>query len=71
MQNHVAGDFGKVYLGDDKPCNIMGKGDMKIKTQGFRWCLKDLRHVPKMKTNLISIVQLRSAGYVSTFTPDT
>ena len=25
LQNYVAGDFGKIYLGNDEPCNIVGK----------------------------------------------
>jgi hypothetical protein len=26
FQDYVQGDFGQVYLGDDKPCKIVGKG---------------------------------------------
>ena len=26
FQDYVQGDFGQVHLGDDKPCNIAGKG---------------------------------------------
>jgi hypothetical protein len=71
LQNYVAGDFGKVYLGDDEPCSIVGKGDVQIATQGYRWCLKDFRHVPNLKRNLVSVGQLAAAGYTSTFTGDT
>ena len=28
---HVQGDFGLVYLGDNWPCQIFGKGKVKIK----------------------------------------
>lgn len=70
LQNYVAEDFGKVYLGDDEPCSIVGKGDVQIATHGFKWCLKDVRHVPKLKRNLISVGQLAVAGYTSTFTGD-
>ena len=31
FQNYIQGDFGKVYLGDDEPCPIVGKGKIKIK----------------------------------------
>ena len=68
LQNYVVRDFGKVYLGDDEPCNIVGKGDVEIKTQGFKWCLKDVRHVSKLKRNLISVGQLGSIGYASKHT---
>ena len=27
FQNYVKGGLGKVYLGDDEPCDIVGKGD--------------------------------------------
>lgn len=30
LHNYVHGDFGKVYLRDAKPCNIVGKDDGKI-----------------------------------------
>ena len=71
LQNYVTGNFGKVYLGYDEPYNIVRKVDVEIKTQGFKWCLKDVRHISKLKRNLISARHLRSADYVSTFTPDT
>ena len=29
--DYVQGDFGLVYLGDNKPCQIVGKGKVKIK----------------------------------------
>jgi len=43
LQNYVAGDFWNVYLGNGESCNIVGKGDVKIKTQGFKWCLKNVK----------------------------
>ncbi|KAL7181048.1 hypothetical protein ACSBR1_039997 [Camellia fascicularis] len=44
LQNYVARKFGKVYLGDDEPCNIVGRGDVQIQTNGFKWYLKDVRY---------------------------
>ncbi|KAH9313082.1 hypothetical protein KI387_028117, partial [Taxus chinensis] len=65
------GDFGHVYLGDDEPCNITGKGDVHLKLQnGNPWVLKDVRHVPSLKRNLISIGKLGESGCVVTFTAD-
>ena len=29
--DYVQGDFGLVYLGDNEPCQIVGKGKIKIK----------------------------------------
>ena len=30
FQNYVREDFKKVYLGDNEPCNIIGKGDVIV-----------------------------------------
>ena len=32
LQNYIAGNFGKVYLVDDEPLNIEGKGEVQLKT---------------------------------------
>eukprot|EP00253_Pinus_taeda_P026322 PITA_26322 len=57
--DYVQGYFGQVRLGDDKPCKIVGMGIVFIKQQnGNQWLLKEERHVPNLKKNLISIGQL-------------
>ena len=66
--NYVQGDFGLVYLGDNEPCQIVGKGKNKIKLQnGNHWLLHEVRHVPRMSRNLISAGQLGDEGCVVTF----
>ena len=66
---YVQGDFGQVHLGDDAPCKSFGKGEVKIKkSNGNQWLLKEVRHVPYLRKNLISIGQLESEGYISIFT---
>ena len=30
FQNYVKGELGKVYLRDDEPCDIVGKGDVLV-----------------------------------------
>ena len=70
LQNYVAGDFGKVYLGDDRPCSIVGRGDVQLAMKGSKWCLKDVRHVPKLKKSLVSVGQLVAEGFTTTFTGD-
>ena len=30
FQNYVKGGFEKVYLRDDEPCNVIGKGDVMV-----------------------------------------
>ena len=31
FHDYVQGDFGQVYLGDDKPCKIVGMGKVLLK----------------------------------------
>ena len=40
FQDYAQGDFWQVYLGDDEPCPIIGKGKIKIKLpNGNDWML--------------------------------
>jgi hypothetical protein len=53
--DYVQDDFGQVHLGDDAPCKIVGMGKVKIKQRnGNQWLLKEVRHVPDLRENLIS-----------------
>ena len=61
------GNLGKVYLGDNQPCGIIGKGVVKIKLNRSVWELKDVRHIPDLRKNLISVGQLASEGYTKIF----
>ena len=55
FERYVPGNLRKVYLGDDQPCDIVGKGIVKIKLNGSVWELKDVRHIPDLRKNLISV----------------
>jgi hypothetical protein len=67
--DYVQGDFGQVHLGDDAPCKIVGMGKVKIKKRnGNQWLLKEVRHVPYLRKNLISTGKLESEGCISIFT---
>jgi hypothetical protein len=56
-------------LGDDEPCKIAGMGKVQINLKnGNQWFLKEVRHVPYLRRNLISIGHLGSEGCISTFT---
>jgi len=47
----------------------VGKGNVKMKLQnGNHWLLKEVRHVPDLRRNLISAGQLGSGGCTVTFT---
>jgi hypothetical protein len=62
--DYVQGDFGQVHLGDDAPCKIVGMGKVKIKQRnGNQWLLKEVRHVPYLRKNLISTGQLASVRF--------
>nr|TKR75318.1 hypothetical protein D5086_0000286420 [Populus alba] len=69
LQNYVGGDHGVVYLADGKPLNIVGIGDVQIKTMnGSIWTLQNVRHVPELKKKLISVGQLDDSGHSMLFT---
>ena len=56
FQYFKPGNFGKVYLADNKALEIEGKGDVCIKTtSGNQWTLEDVRYIPGLKKNLISV----------------
>ena len=55
-------------MGDDEPCKIVGMGKVQIKLKnGNQWLLKEVRHVPYLRKNLISTGQLASEGCISIF----
>jgi hypothetical protein len=67
--DYVQSDFGQVHLGDVAPCKIVGMGKVKIKKHnGNQWLLKEVRHVPYLRKNIISTGQLASEGFISIFT---
>jgi hypothetical protein len=67
--DYVQGDFGQVHLGDDAPCKVVGMGKVQInKNNGNQWLLKEVRHVPELRKNLISTWKLASEGCISIFT---
>jgi len=64
-------DLGKEYVEDDEPHNVVGKGDVTVNlSNGSTLKLKDVRYVPKLKTNLIFIGQLADAWIKTTFDGD-
>ena len=66
--DYVQGDFGLVYLGDNEPCQIVGKEKIKIKLQnGNHWLLHDVRNVPRLSRNLIFVGKINDEIFVVTF----
>ena len=56
-----------VRMGDDNPREIVGRGSVRIKTHdGMIRTLTDVRHIPTMARNLISLSTLDVEGYKHT-----
>ncbi|KAK8919454.1 hypothetical protein KSP39_PZI021448 [Platanthera zijinensis] len=69
--SYEKGNFDKVYLGDDKPCEIVGRGDVHIcLADGSTLKLKQVRHVPKVARNLVSVSQLSDEWCITMFGSD-
>lgn len=55
--------FSIVYLGDDKTCDITRKRQIKIaKDDGCMRTLTDVKYIPKLRNNLISLSTLQESG---------
>ena len=64
FDSYSSGNFGFVYLGNDKACAVTGKGQIKIRMHdGVVRTLCDVRHVPELKKNLISLGALHANGF--------
>jgi len=64
--NYQEGQFGRIYLDDNKACEIIGKGDMMLQLKnGNKWILRDVRHVPTLKRNLIFVGSFMLKGVMS------
>ena len=54
---------GKVLLRNNKACNVVGIGNVKIRMQdGIERTLTNVRHIPELKKNLISLGTLDMVG---------
>ncbi|GJY56996.1 retrovirus-related pol polyprotein from transposon TNT 1-94 [Tanacetum coccineum] len=57
-------DYGHVFMGNDSPCKVVGIGAIRIKMHdGVVRTLTDVRHVPDLKKNLISLGVLGLKGF--------
>ena len=64
-------ELGKVYLRDDEPCDIFRKGDVIVSLLNRSMLkLRNIRHVPKLKRNLISVGDLMDREMKTTFNGD-
>ena len=66
--SYTIGNFGKIKLGDKGVCDIIGMGDIWLETNmGCKLQLKNVRHAPDMRFNLISMKALDQEGYCTSF----
>ncbi|KAF7129225.1 hypothetical protein RHSIM_Rhsim10G0050800 [Rhododendron simsii] len=66
--SYTHGDFGHVRMGNEGVSKIVGMGDVCLETNtGCKLLLKDVRHVPNIRLNLISAGKLDDEGYKNQF----
>jgi transposase InsO family protein len=66
--SYTAGDFGTVKMGNDGLAKIIGIGDVCLEMiNGMKLVLRDVKHIPDIRLNLISVGKLDDDGYCSTF----
>ncbi|KAK4383306.1 Retrovirus-related Pol polyprotein from transposon TNT 1-94 [Sesamum angolense] len=65
VSTNQSSNSGSVYLGDDRCCNIVGVGEVRIKMyDGTVITLSNVRHIPDLKKNLISLGTLHKNGFI-------
>ena len=68
FSTYTAGDYGRVKMGDDGACTIVGIGSVCLTTStGCRLTVRDVRHVPDVRLNLISTGRLDNEATVVVF----
>uniref|UniRef100_A0A2N9EW40 Integrase catalytic domain-containing protein n=1 Tax=Fagus sylvatica TaxID=28930 RepID=A0A2N9EW40_FAGSY len=64
--SYKAGNLGRVKMGNKSYADIVRIGDICVETNtGYTLKLKDVRHIPDMRLNLISVSVLDKEGYES------
>ena len=66
--SYTPGDYGVLKMGNDGLAQVVGVGDVCLVTGiGAKLMLKNVRHVPDIRLNLISSGKLDDEGYCNTF----
>ena len=66
--SYTSGDFGYVRMGNRDSSTIVDKGTVYIETStGYKLILEDVRHVPNIRLNLMSVGKLDDIGLGSHF----
>ncbi|KAI9162145.1 hypothetical protein LWI28_024288 [Acer negundo] len=68
FSSYISGQFGHVKMRSDVECKIVGMGDIWVNTDvGCKLLLKNVRHVPNIRLNLIYIGLFDDEGYSNHF----
>ncbi|RVW62457.1 Retrovirus-related Pol polyprotein from transposon TNT 1-94 [Vitis vinifera] len=66
--SYTSGDFGSVRMGNDGSAKAIGMGDLRLETSnGTMLTLKNVKHIPDIRMNLISTGKLDDEGFCNTF----
>lgn len=66
--SYTSGNFGKVRMANHGVTKVVGMGNIILETDtGCRLTLRDVRHIPDIRLNIISTGKLDDDGYVSSF----
>ena len=67
LKNYYSTELKKVYLADGSALDVLGRGEVHIKTNLGLWILKDVRYILGLSRQLISVSQLDKEGYHAIF----
>ena len=66
--SYTSGDFGSVRMGKDGSVKSIGMGNVLLETSnGTVLILKNVKHIPDIRMNLISTGKLDDEGFCNTF----
>ena len=66
--SYTFGDFESVRMGNDGSVKAIGMGDVRLETNnGIVLFLKNVKYIPNIRMNLISIGKLDDEGFCNTF----
>ena len=66
--SYTPGDFGTIKMGNDGLVRVIGSGDVCLEMKnGTQLVLKDVKHIPDIRLNLIYAGKLDDAGFCNTF----
>ncbi|CAH9139773.1 unnamed protein product [Cuscuta epithymum] len=64
FSNYKKIENGYVSMANEKKCNVLGTGDVCLRfSSGSVFTLKDVRHVPDLRYNLLSCASLENEGF--------